>query len=181
MIQAFNSNGIDYILKPFDRKTIAASLTKFQNLKTYFQGDNQNTEAKTENPFNAQLQKLLTDLRPSTHRASFLVQHRSKYFPVSTSEIAFFYTEHENLWLTRMNGEKYSINHTLDELEKMLDSRQFYRANHQFIVNFDAIKEFEPYFNRKLTVKLKAPLPELLLVNKEKSTQFTQWMGLRGQ
>ena len=80
-----------------------------------------------------------------------------------------------------MNGEKYSINHTLDELEKMLDSRQFYRANHQFIVNFDAIKEFEPYFNRKLTVKLKVLLPELLLVSKEKSTQFTQWMELRGQ
>ena len=90
-IQAFNSNGIDYILKPFDRKTIAASLTKFQNLKTYFQGNNQNNEAKTENPFNVQLQKLLTDLRPSTHRASFLVQHRGKYFPVSASDIAFLH------------------------------------------------------------------------------------------
>ena len=80
-----------------------------------------------------------------------------------------------------MNGEKYPTNQTLDELEKNLDTTQFYRANRQFIVNFDAIKEFEPYFNRKLTVKLKIPLPEPMLVSKEKSTQFTRWMELRNR
>jgi two-component system, LytTR family, response regulator LytT len=175
-IQAFNNNGIDYILKPFDRKNIALSLAKFKKLKTFFQGQ---SGTKTDNDFNEQFQKLLTDLRPSAHRANFLVQHRGKYFPVATNDIAFFFTEHDTVWLVRMSGDKYVINQTLDELEKSLETSQFYRANRQFILNFDVIKEFEPYFNRKLTIKLKIPTSEQLLISKEKATHFIRWMELR--
>lgn len=179
-IQAFNNNGIDYILKPFERKTIAASLSKFENMKTYFQGSTQDKTAdKAEDKFNQNLQKLLSDLRTNTHRSSFLVQFRGKYFPIATTDIAYFYTEHDNVWLVRMSGEKYPVNHKLDELEKSVDDTQFYRANRQFLINFDAIKEFEPYFNRKLSIKLKVPTTEQLLVSKEKATHFMRWMETR--
>ena len=179
-IRAFNNNGIDYILKPFDRKNIEASLAKFQNLKHQFQAKTSAFDTKTEQPFQEQIQRLLAEMRPSSYRSSFLVQHRGKYLPIVTNDIAFFFTEHDNVWLVKMNGEKYSTNQTLDDLEKTLDTAQFYRANRQFIINFDAIKEFEPYFNRKLSVKLTTPLPEQLLISKEKSTHFIRWMEQRG-
>lgn len=178
-IRAFQNNGIDYILKPFNQKSIVASLTKFKNLKQHFQDKPNSQESKIDKTFNEQLQKLLTELRPSSHRSNFLVQHRGKYLPINTNDIAFFSTEHENVWLTKMSGEKYATNQTLDDLEKTLDTFQFYRANRQFIVNFDAIREFEPYFNRKLSVKLTIPTPTPLLISKEKSTQFIRWMEHR--
>lgn len=178
-IRAFQNNGIDYILKPFNRQSIVASLTKFQNLKQHFQDQKPLSEQKIDKPFNEQLQKLLAELRPTSHRSNFLVQHRGKYMPVSTNDIAFFCTEYDNVWLTKMNGEKYTTNQTLDDLEKTLDTVQFYRANRQFIVNFDAVKEFEPHFNRKLSVKLNIPTPTPLLISKEKSTQFIRWMEHR--
>jgi two-component system, LytTR family, response regulator LytT len=36
-IQAFNTNGIDYLLKPFDKKVIGRSLEKYNNLRGMFE------------------------------------------------------------------------------------------------------------------------------------------------
>jgi two-component system, LytTR family, response regulator LytT len=175
-IRAFQNNGIDYILKPFNRQSIVTSLAKFQNLKQHFQTQTPPIENKKDKSFNEQIQKLLAELRPATHRSNILVQHRGKYFPISTNDIAFFCTEHETVWLTKLNGERYPTNQILDDLEHTLNTAQFYRANRQFIINFDAVKEFEPHFNRKLSIKLSLPTPVPLLISKEKTTQFMRWM-----
>ncbi|WP_080239814.1 LytR/AlgR family response regulator transcription factor [Spirosoma rigui] len=170
-MQAFSANGIDYVLKPFDRKAIASSLSKFKSLQTYFQRD---TPAPQSN-LNEPLQRLIDQLRP-TRRSSFLVNYKGKYYPIPVSEIAFFYTENEIVWLHKSSGEKYAIDHTLDELETMLDPARFYRANRQFIVRYDAIQEFEPYFNRKLAVRLNLPTPEPVIISKAKAGDFMRWL-----
>jgi two-component system response regulator LytT len=170
-MQAFSANGIDYVLKPFDRKAIASSLSKFRSLQTYFQRD---TPAPAPN-LNEPLQRLIDQLRP-TRRSSFLVNYKGKYYPIPVSEIAFFYTENEIVWLHKASGEKYAIDHTLDELETMLDPARFYRANRQFIVRYDAIQEFEPYFNRKLAVRLNLPTPEPVIISKAKAGDFMRWL-----
>jgi len=173
-MQAFSANGIDYILKPFDRKAIAASLSKFRALQSYFQRSSPVTPASLNEP----LQRLIDQLRPS-RRSSFLVNQKGKYYPVSVSEIAFFYTENEIVWLYKLSGERYAIDHKLDELETLLDPAYFYRANRQFIIRFEAIREFEPYFNRKLAVRLHPATPEALIVSKAKATDFMHWLEQR--
>ncbi len=178
-IQAFQNNGIDYVLKPFDSKAIRASLTKFAQFQDYFhQKSTPSVNSFEMEKMSRQLQHLVEQLRP-TSRSSFLVHHKGKYFPVAVHEIAFFYTEHENIWLVKMNYEKFYVNHTLDELEKMLDTALFYRLNRQCLVHFQAIKEFEPHFNRKLSVKLKVPTADSFLVSKEKANHFVRWVENR--
>lgn len=173
-MQAFSTNGIDYVLKPFDRKAIAASLSKFRTLQTAFQRSAPTLPATINEP----LQRLIEQLRP-THRSSFLVNYKGKYYPVPVGEIAFFYTENEIVWLHKSSGEKYALDQTLDELETLLDPTQFYRANRQFIVRYDAIQEFEPYFNRKLAVKLHPTPPEPVIISKAKAGDFMRWLEQR--
>ncbi|MBC3784593.1 LytR/AlgR family response regulator transcription factor [Spirosoma utsteinense] len=173
-MQAFAANGIDYVLKPFDRKAIANSLTKFKTLQTYFQRDTPIPQPVLNEP----LQRLIDQLRP-TRRSSFLVNYKGKYYPIPVSEIAFFYTENEIVWLFKSSGEKYALDHTLDELETMLDPTQFYRANRQFVLRYEAILEFEPYFNRKLAVRLNLPTPEPIIVSKAKAGDFMRWLEQR--
>ncbi|RIV23894.1 DNA-binding response regulator [Fibrisoma montanum] len=170
-MQAFNANGIDYVLKPFDRKAIAGSLAKFNGLQTYFQQHNQAD-------LNEPLQRLLSQLRPA-QRSTFLVSQKGKYYPVSVNDIAFFYTEHEVVWLQKTSGEKYPVDYTLDELEALLNPTQFYRANRQFIIRFEAVREFEPYFNRKLLVRLQPATPEPLVISKAKAPEFMRWLEQR--
>jgi len=60
-----------------------------------------------------------------------------------------------------------------------LPDLDFFRLNRQYLINFNAIKEVEHYFARKLFVKLAVPVAEKLLVSKEKSTLFLKWLEER--
>ena len=64
-------------------------------------------------------------------------------------------------------------------MEGLVDSHRFYRDNRQYLVNFTAIKEVEPYFNRKLGVKLNVKCKEQILVGKLKVTGFREWLSNR--
>ncbi|MBU1718695.1 MAG: response regulator, partial [Bacteroidetes bacterium] len=41
-LQAFHANGIEYILKPYDKSTVEAALNKYNNLKIKFSGNTAN-------------------------------------------------------------------------------------------------------------------------------------------
>ena len=70
------------------------------------------------------------------------------------------------------------INYTrLDEVEELLNPKQFYRANRQFIINLDAIQTVKPVENSKLIIKLKEPNQKLEIdMSRLKSPEFKKWM-----
>ncbi len=100
-------------------------------------------------------------------------------FPVSVTDIAYFFIADELSFIFTFNEQKYIIDHSLEELEKMIDPNKFYRANRQFLVNFEAIKEVEPYFNRKLLIKLSVQCNTSIIVSKLKKTEFQAWLSER--
>jgi DNA-binding LytR/AlgR family response regulator len=168
-VEAFRVNGVDYILKPFDQESISRALNKVKNLQNFFQ--------RGDSGLN-KLADLLNTLKPA-HRTSFLVSHRDKLLPVSVNDIAFFYIEHEVTFLNTFDSKRYVVNHTMEELEKQLDPRQFYRANRQFLMNYTNVVEVEHYFARKLLVKTRASTKEPVIVSKAKATDFLAWMEAR--
>jgi DNA-binding LytR/AlgR family response regulator len=78
-----------------------------------------------------------------------------------------------------LQGEEYPIAQSLDQIQALLSPKQFYRLNRQYLINFNAIKEVEHYFARKLLVKLVVASPEKLLIGKEKTTAFLNWLENR--
>ena len=168
-LRAFQVNGVDYILKPFDRESVGRALNKVRNLQNFFQQGPAGMD---------KLAELLQQLKPS-YKTSFLVGHRDKLLPIAVSDVAYFYIEHEITFLNTYEGKRYVVSHTLDELEHSLDPRQFYRANRQFLVNFRAVSEVEHYFARKLLLKLNASTKEPVVVSKAKASDFLSWMEQR--
>lgn len=77
------------------------------------------------------------------------------------------------------NEQEYPVNYSLEQIQQLLPAEDFFRLNRQYLVNFRAIKEVEHYFARKLLVKLLVPAPEKLLVPKEKTGGFLQWLENR--
>ncbi len=117
----------------------------------------------------------LDDLLPMGKR-SFLVYKHNKYFTVSTKDIAFFFIRHECTIIVCTDRQEFIVNQSLDQIQSLVNERQFFRVNRQYLVNFTSVKEVEHYFARKLSVNLFTPAPERLLVPKEKATQFLQWL-----
>jgi DNA-binding LytR/AlgR family response regulator len=152
LLEAFKSNGIDYILKPFHEKDIEQAFNKLQQLRN--------------------------SVLPGSDRlqSSFLVKFREKMYPVAIKDVAAIALESEVVYLYTFNKEKHALFKTIDEVEATLDPQTFFRINRQMILHRDAIQEMEPFFNRRVIVNLKVPTTVRPLVSRLKVGPFLSWV-----
>ena len=170
LMQAFNNNGVAYILKPFKEEDVHTALQKVLKLK--------HALVKTANGADGYVHEPVE----LSYNTSFVVRFRDKLFPVNVDEIAFVMINNEIVYLFNFKGEKHTVFKRLDEIEAAIDPHQFYRINRQMIVNRKAISEIAHYVNRKLLVSLKINTPEKAIVSRLKVTPFINWLekpGLR--
>lgn len=167
-MDAIKANGIDYLLKPFSEDDLRHTFEKVENFKNFFQ---QNTQPD--------LDTLLKKVGLDDGKKSFLVFKNNKYTTVQTDQIAFFFIKYEASTIMTFQLQEYAIDQSLDQVQALLSSKQFYRLNRQYLINFAAIKEVEHSFSRKLFVKLVIPSPETLLIGKEKTSGFLSWLENR--
>jgi len=125
------------------------------------------------------LSDLLTKLTTSTGKKSFLVFKNNKYINVLTENIAIFYIKYESPVIKCFDQQEFFVNYSLDKIQGLLPEKQFYRLNRQYLVNFNAVKEVEHYFARKLLVNPAIPIKDKLIVSREKVTEFLHWLDNR--
>jgi len=75
--------------------------------------------------------------------------------------------------------QEYFVNYSLDQVQNLLSEKQFFRLNRQYLINFNAIKEVEHYFARKLLVNSVIPMKSKLIISKEKVSDFLSWLDNR--
>ncbi len=166
-VKAFKANGIDYILKPFNEADIAASLRRYQDLEKRFAGNTSQIETMLHLFKNKESQK---------KKVSVLVYYKDKILPVRVDSIAVFYLENKITHLITFDQKNYTISKPLEELEKLVGTA-FFRANRQFLIQRDAIKEASQYFARSLSITLSFPFDEKIKVNKAKVPEFLDWLA----
>ena len=125
------------------------------------------------------LNDLLTKLTTTTGKKSFLVFKSNKYVIVPTENIAFFYIKYESPVIMCFDRQEYFVNYSLEQIQNLLPEKQFYRLNRQYLINFNAVKEVEHYFARKLLVNPVIATKDKLIVSKEKVTEFLHWLDNR--
>jgi two-component system, LytTR family, response regulator LytT len=167
-MNAIKANGIDYILKPFSKEDLERAFEKVDNFKNFFQQENK-----------PDLSELLKRIGVDEGKKSFLVFKENKYVTVQTEQVAFIYIKNDMTTLVTFQQQTYTVTQSLDQVQAQVSAKQFYRLNRQYLVNFSAIKEVEHYYGRKLLVKLVVPAPDNLLLGKEKTTGFLQWLENR--
>lgn len=167
-IKAFKVNSIDYLLKPIDKKSLAAALDKYE---AFYKRD-----ATFDNTI---LLKAIEQLRLADEkkfRKSFLVYIRDQIVPISVQDIAYFYLENEAVYCVTFNNEKFVIDQTLDRISSQTDPEVFYRANRQYIISRNAVKSVSQHFNRKLKLQLSPSPKEDVFISKTKVTEFKEWL-----
>lgn len=161
-IEAFKVNSIDYLLKPIKRNDLERALTKFSKF--------------TQPDIFTYLSKL-GDLVPhKTYNERMLVPLKDKLIPVALSEVDFFYTTDKSTVIYLKNGQQYPYSKTLEQILQSLDPKDFYRANKQFIIARQAIKDITIWFDSRLLVTMDAEVPERIYISKNKAAAFKDWM-----
>lgn len=165
-LKAFKLNSIDYLLKPIDPKELKAALHKFTTT--------QNKSASFD------LNQLLSAFKPSVsqnYKERFLVKLGSKLISIPVAEIAYFQASDKLVYLIGNDQKKYIIDHSIEELAGMLNPKDFFHLNRQFLSSLRAIESVSTYFNGKLKIQLRPPVTEEVIVSREKSTEFKQWLN----
>ncbi len=164
MLEAFQTLGIDYVLKPFNKQSIERTFLKYKNLKSQFSKPNVNFD------------NLITQLKENQpNREQSVITHQGdKVVPLGADEIAFFFIEDDYTFAYTFDKRKILINQRMDKLEAKFNS--FFRANRQFLVNRRAVKDASQYFNRKMVINLTVSFPEKIIVGKLKVTEFIKWL-----
>lgn len=164
-LEAFDVNGIDYLLKPFSKASVSKALDKYQVLKSRF-SDSNSSQLDLINQISKQLNQKST---------SVIVHKGDKIIPLKYDEIALFYLEDNYVFALSFDQKKHILSYTLEELESTCGVA-FFRANRQYLVNRKAIKEAERYLNRKILIHLNIQHPGQILVGKLKTSAFLNWI-----
>jgi two-component system response regulator LytT len=167
-MDAIKTNGIDYLLKPFSKEQLEEAFEKVEAFKNFFQ--------KNAQP---DMSVFLKKIGLDDTKKNFLVFKSNKYTTVPTDQIAYFYIKNDLVTIVTFQSQEFSLDQSLDQVQNSLSPKQFFRLNRQYLINFSAVKEVEHYFARKLFVKLSIATPEKLLIGKEKTSAFLQWLESR--
>ena len=160
-LDAFRVNSIDYLLKPIKQSDLERAVGKLATL----------TSAATKE-YVGRTHEMVERAKNST----LLVQVKDKIIPISTDDIAFFYTSNERVSVTTTDGRNYPVDGTLEGIFSTLSEEQFFRANRQFIIARRAIKDMSVWFGSRLAVNLSVDTPERIIVSKARTSEFKGWL-----
>jgi DNA-binding LytR/AlgR family response regulator len=167
MMESFEFNSIDYLLKPFTEDKLRKSLEKVKRLEQHFvQGS---------------IMKLIRDDRSSPRatgdtRERIVARKGTEFVALKIDEVAYFFTEHKIVFVRDFGGRQMIVDKNLGELESELDAQSFFRINRKFLVSQKAIDRFKPD-NGKISVFLKPEMKEEVHVSKETAPAFRKWIG----
>ena len=162
VMNAFEYNGIDYLLKPVCEDELKKSILKYHKLEKHFNN-----------------QSSLTNLVQyvSRKRTRFIVKKGLENISLRLEDIVFFFTENKVVYVVDKWNKKYIADKNLGELEEDLDRDIFFRANRQYIVNINYIKGFKSYEKVKLQVDLSlSELNHCIIISQETAPAFRKWM-----
>jgi two-component system, LytTR family, response regulator LytT len=161
-IDAFKVNSIDYLLKPIKVEEMERALEKFKKL--------------TRPDILQYLSQLAQLAALPNYKDKLLIPFKDKLQPVNMNEISFFYTTDKNTRVYLKNGKFYSYSKTLEQIESTLNPADFIRANKQFILARNSVKDITIWFDSRLLVTTDIDPPERIYISKNKAAEFKTWI-----
>jgi DNA-binding LytR/AlgR family response regulator len=161
-VQAFKVNAIDYLLKPVDPVDLQRAIEKFESQKNapVFDYDTLTRLIQSEN-----------------YKDRFLVKNGQHFAFVKTTDIAFFRSSDGLTQAFCVNGKKHFIDHSLEELERLLNPKEFFRINRGITLGVSSIQRISPYLNGRLKIETEPKCNEDVVVSRDRVLDFKAWLG----
>lgn len=147
-LRALDHKVVSYLLKPFDQQDVVKALKKYDGFRK---------QKKLETP-----------------KERFVVKKGNRSYTFSTHDIAYFIKD-KVLYLVARSGERFLMDHTLDELETTLSSLLFFRISRSCLIHYESIESFTSDSSHRFRIKLKQ-LNEELMVSQSRSGDFKRWV-----
>jgi len=161
-IEAFQTNGIDYLLKPIEEERLLKAIEKARHFSP-----------------GLVLEKLLAMNRPAgekAYKSRFMVKVGDKIKSVPVEDILVFYSQEKASFIRTSDAHTYCIDYALDQLEPMLDPEKYFRINRKYIVSIDACTNILAWTNSRLRLKIDGIDDSDIIVARERVVEFKNWL-----
>jgi two-component system LytT family response regulator len=173
-LRAFETNAIDYLLKPIEPDQLKRALKKLGRVRPVAKPDWQ------QNPALPQLLQELTASLREGHaayptRIASRVGERISFLPLD--DVTHFIA-HDKLTFAVVAAHRHCIDQTIVDLERRLDPAKFLRIHRSALVNVDWIHEVNSWFAGKVVLTLKDAQHTQLTVARDRVRTLKESLGI---
>ena len=168
-LNVFKLNNIDYLLKPIKKEDLKSLIDKFNDTEVPYSSGKINIDNLVSS-----LQK---QFLPKEFRQRFLVKHGRKLTSIETSEISYFYTDGQMSYVKTKDRRKLVVDHSLEELENMLNPKLYFRVNGSYLVAIESISKVYDYNGGCMLLSLVPPTEIKAVIPRHKVREFKAWIA----
>ena len=164
--EAFDTNGIGYLLKPISYNRFAEAMQKFLNLKKQEENDVN---------WNALAVSLLQN-QTKVYKERIVIKNNDGISILNTVEVATILANSGKCVAIDGNGKEHAFKATLSELIQDLNPAVFFQINRGEIININYISKIENYFNERLAIQIKNHKTRLI-TSSATTAEFKRWIN----
>ena len=128
-LKALKSSAIDYLLKPIDIGDLQKAVAK--------------AERKQETNFTERLEQLLQNLKgTNSENYKLAIPISDGLIFIKAKDILYCKASGNYTEIFMMDGKKHLVSRQLKEYEDILNTRDFFRIHHSFLINLNCIKSY---------------------------------------
>ncbi|WP_281233831.1 LytR/AlgR family response regulator transcription factor [Flavobacterium gelatinilyticum] len=167
-MDAFEGNGIAYLLKPFSRERFKKAWDKFRLLK--------DSDSEEQNAIMNLTQLIRQNLADKSYKKRFVVNTQQGIYFLDTQSIMFFKADEGVVFAYDHQEKKHLLSErTLKEIEEQLNPFDFYRINRAELIHKPYIEKIERYDKNTLAIKLK-DYKNYLKTSRSQTSAFREWV-----
>jgi DNA-binding LytR/AlgR family response regulator len=163
-VKAFRVNAIDYLLKPIDPDELKLAIEKVLNKQKAVS-------------LSLELEALERFFEKKEYKDRFLIKNGANFGFLHTADVAFLRSDKSVTQAFTNQGKCPVVEHTLDDLESLLNPKSFFRINRNMLISLTCIQKISPYLNGRLILETKPGLKSEVIVSREKVSEFKAWLG----
>jgi DNA-binding LytR/AlgR family response regulator len=168
LMDAFEANGIEYLLKPFSIERFMKAWDKFKRLRDFT--EKENLVKKVSAFIDAQ------NFKPKEFKKRLSINSAKGMYFLNIREIVFFGAQAAMVTAYDNSGKKHLLTQpTLKEIEELIDPKVFFRINRSEMVNKEYIERVERASKNVVAIKMKG-YEQLLATSQNSTASFREWV-----
>lgn len=160
---AFDVNGIAYLLKPVSFERFSQAMKKFEQLN-----------ASDKNPDWKLISELLHQ-KQKQYKERIIIKTPTEIHILNTENTVAILSNAGKLTAIDEKGKEHEFRYKLSDLAEELNPKEFFQINRGEIVNINFIEKIEPYFGDRLSIRLKN-YKNALITSASSTAEFRKWL-----
>lgn len=154
-VEAFKVGALHYLLKPIQKDDLIEAINRY-DYNTY------KKKKEAENTI--------------AYQERFVINIGMQTKLMHDKDIAYFFIRNKMVYAVSFEAKRYSIDFSLDNLEKLLNPKKFYRINRQFIIQYKSILKMLPASKQRVELTLNPPAHTAAFTSFERTPNFKKWL-----